>query len=90
MGSAPVMAALCAASSIKVDEKRVTLERADESLIGTFSSAEMVAFELPPDPLPDLDDEVRVSRDPPPYSAKAGQQFRQTGLGQRSRTGHCG
>lgn len=31
----------------QVNEGRVTLERADESLIGTFSSAEVVAFELP-------------------------------------------
>jgi hypothetical protein len=38
---------------------KVTLERADESPIGTFSSAEVVAFELPPEPLPDRSDEVR-------------------------------
>jgi hypothetical protein len=38
---------------------QVTLERADESLIGTFSSTEVVAFELPPEPLPDRSDEVR-------------------------------
>jgi len=43
----------------QVDEGRVTLERADESLIGTFSSPEVVAFELPPEALPDRDDEVK-------------------------------
>lgn len=43
----------------RIGEGRVTLERADESLIGTFSSAEVVAFELPPEPLPDRSDEIR-------------------------------
>lgn len=43
----------------RVNGGRVTLERADESVIGTFSSAEVVAFELPPEPLPDRSDEVR-------------------------------
>jgi hypothetical protein len=43
----------------RVDAGRVTLERSDESLIGTFSSVEVVAFELPPEPMPDRNDEIR-------------------------------